>query len=96
MFVAIAGQVVLLTHIDSVCKKKDLSDVFHNKEVDNIVKEASQLTGLPSGDICPVKNYVSEQDLNTNMDILLLLALQKIVNYSIDNIIGLKENNSIS
>ena len=94
-FATIAGRVVLLTHIDCVCKYtgKDLSNVFCSTEVKEVVKQASEITGVPVGRIFPVKNYVSEQDLNVKVNILLLLALQKIVHFSSDNIDGLKKDN---
>ena len=95
MFVTILGRVILLTHIDCICKEieEDLSNVFKSKEAVDVVKAASQITGVQVGQIFPVKNYVYEQDVNDKVSILLLLALQKIAHFSIDNINGSKQDN---
>ena len=98
MSVTILGRVVFLTHIDSVCKdiKEDITNVFKSKAADDVVKKANHMTGMTIGHIFPVKNYIYEQDVNDKVSILLLLALQKIVHFSIDNITGLKEDNFIA
>lgn len=80
------NRAVILTHIDCICPevKKDLTTVFESRAVYEVVKDASTTTGVQSGHIFPVKNYVDEQDVSDTTNILLLLALEKIVCFSID------------
>lgn len=80
------NRVVILTHIDCICPavKSDITKVFESRAVYEAVKDSSEITGAQIGHVFPVKNYVDEQDLNYNLNVLLLLALEKIVGFSVD------------
>jgi hypothetical protein len=95
IFVSGPNPVVIVTHIDSLCPEvnDDITKVFESAAVDKVIKGASTITGVPAGYIFPVKNYVTEQDVSTPVNILLLLAMQKIVNFSIDVIKGRMRDN---
>ncbi|XP_076099874.1 interferon-induced protein 44-like isoform X3 [Mytilus galloprovincialis] len=79
-------QIVLLTKIDKICQKTetDLSNVFYSTPIKEAVDKISQIMGLPRSHIIPVKNYESEMDLNTNVSILALLSLQKMLHFADD------------
>lgn len=89
-FITGPNHVVVLTHIDNICTEvnKDVSKVFHSMKVNEVVERASDLTGVPKYQIFPVKNYEKEQEVDEKLNILLLLALQKIVDFSVDHIEG--------
>jgi type IV secretory pathway ATPase VirB11/archaellum biosynthesis ATPase len=95
IFVSGPNSVVIVTHIDSLCPEvnDDITKVFDSAAVDKVIKRASTITGVPVGYIFPVKNYVTEQDVSTQVNILLLLAMQRIVNFSIDVIKGRMRDN---
>ncbi|XP_060597279.1 uncharacterized protein LOC132751161 [Ruditapes philippinarum] len=82
------NRVVIVTHTDNVCTevKDDITKVFNSAAVYEVIKKVHNVTGVTFGNIFPVKNYVTEQDSVEQVDILLLLALQRIVDFSIDAI----------
>lgn len=76
-------QVAVLTHVDQVCKAtgSDISNVYRSQSVQQAVVKAGALLGMATSYIVPVKNYCSELDLDTNTDILLLKAVDHILQY---------------
>uniref|UniRef100_A0A3B3BCT4 TLDc domain-containing protein n=1 Tax=Oryzias melastigma TaxID=30732 RepID=A0A3B3BCT4_ORYME len=71
-------QLVLLTKIDEACPlvKKDVTNVYKSKY---IKKLAASRFGVPLSFLVPVKNYSEEQELDMNIDILLLRAVDQIL-----------------
>ncbi|KAM9495812.1 interferon-induced protein 44-like [Clarias gariepinus] len=67
-------QLILLTHVDqvSLAVQKDLSDVYYSLTVQNKMKKAGEMVGLPLSYVLPVTNYVSQLTVDCNTDILLL------------------------
>lgn len=80
--------VVLLTKIDRVCSevKKDTSKVFHSRKIESVVQEAHRIFGIPISNMFPVRNYADEVELNMHMDILILMALRKMVYCAVDRL----------
>lgn len=77
-------QVALLTHIDKVCSKtaEDTTHVYKSHIVQETMQRAGALLGMSTSYIAPVKNYSSEVDVNANTDILLLSAVNHILQYA--------------
>ncbi|XP_039513296.1 interferon-induced protein 44 [Pimephales promelas] len=76
-------QVALLTHVDQVCKTtgSDVTNVYRSLAVQQTMVKAGALLGMATSYIVPVKNYCSELDLDENVDILLLKAVDHILQY---------------
>ncbi|XP_035509840.1 interferon-induced protein 44 isoform X2 [Morone saxatilis] len=77
-------QVALLTHIDQICKDtaKDVSQVYKSLLIRETMNKAGALLGMSTSYIVPVKNYSSELDLDVNTDVLLLSAVDHILQYA--------------
>ncbi|XP_016423568.1 interferon-induced protein 44-like isoform X1 [Sinocyclocheilus rhinocerous] len=76
-------QVALLTHVDQVCTatRSDITKVYKSQAVQQAMVKAAELLGMATSYIVPVKNYCSELDLDENTDILLLNAVDHILQY---------------
>ncbi|XP_075878831.1 interferon-induced protein 44 isoform X1 [Nelusetta ayraudi] len=76
-------QVALLTHIDEVCMEtaKDLTHVYKSANIQAAIKKAAALLGMPPSYIVPVKNYFQELTVDSNNDVLLLSAVDHILQY---------------
>ncbi|CAM4653470.1 unnamed protein product [Leuciscus chuanchicus] len=76
-------QVALLTHVDQVCKStgSDITQVYRSQNVQQAMVKAGALLGMATSYIVPVKNYSSELDLDENIDVLLLKAVDHILQY---------------
>ncbi|XP_058257686.1 interferon-induced protein 44 isoform X3 [Hemibagrus wyckioides] len=92
-------QVALLTHIDEVCTitSQDVSQVYRSRQVQQLIGKAGALLGMATSYIVPVRNYSSQLELNDNMDILLLNAVDHILQYTDlyfqDNVVDYKATN---
>ncbi|XP_046713505.1 interferon-induced protein 44 isoform X2 [Silurus meridionalis] len=77
-------QVALLTHVDEVCTQtsRDISQVYRSCQVQQLMVKAGALLGMALSYIVPVRNYSSQLDLDDNMDILLLSAVDHILQYT--------------
>ncbi|XP_076879938.1 interferon-induced protein 44 isoform X2 [Brachyhypopomus gauderio] len=77
-------QVTLLTHVDEVCHKtaQDITQVYKSQIVQQLMVKAGALLGMATSYIVPVKNYSSQLDLDENTDILLLKAVDHILQYA--------------
>nr|XP_029489606.1 interferon-induced protein 44-like isoform X2 [Oncorhynchus nerka] len=76
-------QVALLTHVDQVCQEtaRDITQVYNSRIVQQTMTNAGALLGMSTSYIVPVKNYSSELDVDENTDILLLSAVDHILQY---------------
>ncbi|XP_026053674.1 interferon-induced protein 44 [Carassius auratus] len=76
-------QVALLTHVDQVCNatRRDITQVYKSRAVQQAMEKTGQLLGMATSYIVPVKNYCSELDLDENTDVLLLKAVDHILQY---------------
>uniref|UniRef100_A0A8C7WVV6 G domain-containing protein n=1 Tax=Oryzias sinensis TaxID=183150 RepID=A0A8C7WVV6_9TELE len=74
-------QLVLLTKIDEVCPlvKEDITNVYKSIYIKELMQEASIRIGVPLFCIVPVKNYSEVLELDTNIDILLLSAVDQML-----------------
>ncbi|XP_025998040.1 interferon-induced protein 44 isoform X3 [Astatotilapia calliptera] len=77
-------QVALLTHVDQVCLQtaKDVTGVYESRTIQDVMGKAAALLGMSTSYIVPVKNYSSELDLDVNTDVLLLSAVDHILQYA--------------
>ncbi|XP_062251620.1 interferon-induced protein 44 [Platichthys flesus] len=76
-------QVALLTHVDEICARTatDVSMVYASEAIKETMRKAADLMGMSTSYIVPVKNYSSELDLDVNTDVLLLSAVEHILQY---------------
>ncbi|WAR25380.1 IFI44-like protein [Mya arenaria] len=86
MFEKGVPQAVLLTKIDTVSDTvdEDVSRVFNCADIEQKVKKASEVLGLPRNSVFPVKNYEHEIDGDRNVDILALVALRQLLYFAMD------------
>ncbi|XP_067452675.1 interferon-induced protein 44 isoform X3 [Thunnus thynnus] len=77
-------QVALLTHVDKICSEtaKDVTQVYESRIIRDMMGKAAALLGMSTSYIVPVKNYSSELDLDVNTDVLLLSAVDHILQYA--------------
>lgn len=80
--------VVLLTKIDIICEREaiDITNIYKHSTIRDLVASAHAIFGVPENQIFPVQNYRTETDLDCKMDILLLLALQKMLHIANDRL----------
>ncbi|XP_076009765.1 interferon-induced protein 44-like isoform X2 [Genypterus blacodes] len=76
-------QVALLTHVDSICSEtaKDVTQVYRSRIIQQTIEKAGALLGMSASYIVPVKNYSSELTVDENTDLLLLSAVDHILQY---------------
>ncbi|XP_017558030.2 interferon-induced protein 44-like isoform X1 [Pygocentrus nattereri] len=76
-------QVALLTHVDEVCKEtsQDITHVYRSSTVQQLMAKAGALLGMATSYIVPVKNYSAQLELEESTDILLLTAVDHILQY---------------
>jgi len=88
LFISGIPQVVLLTKVDKVdvTLATDVSTVFKNTKVKEVVLETSRLFGIPSNQVLPVMNYEKELALDTGVDTLALLALRQMLYLAEDHL----------
>uniref|UniRef100_UPI0037E84FB9 interferon-induced protein 44 isoform X2 n=1 Tax=Semicossyphus pulcher TaxID=241346 RepID=UPI0037E84FB9 len=77
-------QVALLTHIDQICSEtaKDVTKVYESGIIRDTMVKAGALLGMSTSYIVPVKNYSSELDVDVDTDVLLLSAVDHILQYA--------------
>nr|XP_055062211.1 interferon-induced protein 44-like isoform X2 [Misgurnus anguillicaudatus] len=81
-------QVIIMTKIDEACPvvKNNLRRVYHSKKIKEKMHTCSGLIGVPLCNIFPLKNYHEEIDTNPDVDVLILKALEQIVNIANDRL----------
>uniref|UniRef100_A0A8C2AVA0 TLDc domain-containing protein n=2 Tax=Cyprinus carpio TaxID=7962 RepID=A0A8C2AVA0_CYPCA len=79
-------QIVLMTKVDEACPlvQKDLQNTYASSYIKTEVQEVSSRLGVPVSCVLPVKNYSQELELELNCDVLLLTALQQMLNFADD------------
>ncbi|XP_056590564.1 interferon-induced protein 44-like [Triplophysa dalaica] len=82
-------QVIVMTKVDEACPlvQKHLRKVYYSKKIKEKMQMCSDKVGVPMNYIFPVKNYHDEIDTEDDIDILILKALQQIVNFADDRLI---------
>ncbi|XDV14625.1 hypothetical protein PO909_014847 [Leuciscus waleckii] len=81
-------QVIIMTKVDEACPlvKEDLKKIYTSKKIKQKMEECSCRLGVPVNCIYPVKNYHEERTTNTTIDILILDALNNILNFANDHV----------
>lgn len=79
-------QMMIVTHIDEACpeNEKSLRNVYKSKHVKQKMNDFSSAVGIPMNCIFPLKNYSDEIDINDDIDILILSALRKMIDFGDD------------
>ncbi|KAK9967594.1 hypothetical protein ABG768_001981 [Culter alburnus] len=80
------AQIVLMTKVDEACSlvEEDLQSLYVSSYIKTKVQEVSSRLGVPVSCVLPVKNYSQELELELNCDVLLLTALQQMLNFADD------------
>ncbi|XP_060557166.1 interferon-induced protein 44-like [Ruditapes philippinarum] len=70
--------ILILTKVDELCDEveKDITKMFWSIKVRDAVQTAKDLFGIEVASVYPVKNYVKDLNIYTEMNIPLLLALK--------------------
>ncbi|XP_026060423.1 interferon-induced protein 44-like [Carassius auratus] len=81
-------QVVVMTKMDEACPlvNKDLRKMYTSKKIKEKMELCSAKLGVPLTNIFPVKNYHNEIDTDDDIDVLLLKALEQIVQLADDRL----------
>ncbi|ROI62443.1 Interferon-induced protein 44 [Anabarilius grahami] len=82
-------QVVVMTKVDEACPlvKNDLRKIYCSKKIKEKMEMCSAKTGVPMTNIFPVKNYHEEIDTEDDIDVLILKALEQIVQIANDRLL---------
>ncbi|KAA0722594.1 hypothetical protein E1301_Tti011969 [Triplophysa tibetana] len=82
-------QLIIMTKVDEACPlvKNDLRKIYYSKEIKEKMQMCSDKVGVPMNYIFPVKNYHDEIETQDDIDILILKALEQIVNLADDKLI---------
>ncbi|XP_029900061.1 interferon-induced protein 44-like [Myripristis murdjan] len=77
-------QILLMTKVDEACPlvDADLKNVYHSVYIQRKAQELSAALGIPMSYVLPVKNYSQELELDLNTNILLLMAVDQMLNYA--------------
>ncbi|XP_028995953.1 interferon-induced protein 44-like [Betta splendens] len=77
-------QILLMTKVDEACPlvAKDLKNIYRSVYIQQMARRLSDSLGLPLSNVIPVKNYSGELELDQDTDILLLGAVEQMLNYS--------------
>ena len=81
LFISEIPVVVVLSKVDKVdaTLATDVSTVFKNAKVKEVVMETARLFGISANQVLPVKKYETEMTLDTGVDILALMALRQML-----------------
>ncbi|KAM6912138.1 interferon-induced protein 44-like [Xenentodon cancila] len=77
-------QILLMTKVDEACPLVggDLRNLYRSVYVQQKAHQLSESLGIPLNNIMPVKNYCEELELDLDTDILLFMAVEKMLNYA--------------
>ncbi|KAM3870957.1 interferon-induced protein 44-like [Diretmus argenteus] len=77
-------QLLLMTKVDEACPlvAEDLRNVYLSVYIQRKAQELSASLGIPLSCVLPVKNYSQELELDLNTDVLLLSAVEQMLNYA--------------
>ena len=64
----------------------DYTNVFKDQTVGRLVESVSEMFGVPRNNVMPVKNYEMEAEVETDVDILALLALRRLQHLALDRL----------
>jgi len=64
----------------------DYTNVFKDKTIKRLVETVSKTFGVPRNNVMPVKNYEQETDVETDINILTLLALRRLQQLAADHL----------
>ncbi|OPL21488.1 hypothetical protein AM593_03441, partial [Mytilus galloprovincialis] len=83
-------QLILMNKIDGLSEsvKRDLSSIFHSKEVKDRVEKLSHSLRLPSYTVLPMKNIDTEQCMDINVNILALYNLRQMLRAANDYLLN--------
>lgn len=74
-------QAIVLTKIDNVCSyvEEDVTNVYQSDRIRELVNQVSNIFGVPRSFILPLKNYEKEIDVKTEVSILALQTLKRLL-----------------
>ncbi|XP_056593499.1 interferon-induced protein 44-like [Triplophysa dalaica] len=86
-------QVIVMTKVDEcTLVKNDPRKIYYSKKIKEKMQMCSDKVGVPMNNIFPVKNYHDEIDTEDDIDVLILKALEQIVNLADDRLIENSDN----
>ncbi|KAK3530614.1 hypothetical protein QTP86_028864 [Hemibagrus guttatus] len=79
-------QVIIMTKPELACPlvQQDIRKIYTSKKIKEKMEVCSHQLGIPMNHIFPVKNYHMEIDTDDDMDLLILKAVEQIVNNAAD------------
>jgi len=78
---------VFLTKIDELDLdlQDDYRNVFKDQAIKRLVETVSKTFGIPRNNVMPVKNYEQETEVETDINIIALLALRRLQHLAADH-----------
>lgn len=78
--------VVLLTKVDKICPEvdDDVTNTHTSTAICEAVNKVAVIMGIPRAHVFPVKNYENETNLKLTLDILIMDALKRSLDFSND------------
>ncbi|XP_041859100.1 interferon-induced protein 44-like [Melanotaenia boesemani] len=79
-------QLTIITHVDEACSevKKDIKNIYKSTYLKNLVERFHQVLGIPLNCIFLVKNYSSEVETSSEMDVQILQPLKQMILFGED------------
>ena len=79
-------QIVLLTKPDKICLEvhEDVTNLFTSSAIRDAVERVADIMGLPSAHVLPVKNYDNESKLKLGINITIMEALERCLDFAYD------------
>jgi hypothetical protein len=64
--------------------REDVCNTSSSLVIPSVIEKVADIMGLPRAHVLPVKNYESEKELQTGVDILVMEALQRCLDFADD------------
>ncbi|XP_041858781.1 interferon-induced protein 44-like, partial [Melanotaenia boesemani] len=79
-------QLAIITRVDEACPevKKDIKNIYKSKKLKDLAEKFHQLLGIPLNCIFLVKNYSSEVETSSEIDVQILQPLKQMVVFGED------------
>ncbi|KAG7315527.1 hypothetical protein KOW79_020393 [Hemibagrus wyckioides] len=77
-------QVIIMSHVDRACLlvKENLNKIYTSRKIKEKMEECSYKLGVPMNCIFPVLNYHEQITSDMNMDLLILMAITDIIQFT--------------
>ncbi|KAI4879277.1 hypothetical protein NFI96_022649, partial [Prochilodus magdalenae] len=81
-------QIIVLTKVDLACKivSRDLKKLYYSRKIREKMKDSSKKLEISMQCVYPVKNYHEEITEDSDIDVIILMALRDIIYFASDHV----------